>query len=208
MGDLPSRIQMSQQAPGPLNRILILSGPAGAGKTTIVKELLRSCPVPLEMSVSATTRPPRPNEINGQDYYFLSREDFLQKQAAGDFVEWAEVHKSGHLYGTLKSELDRIQKQSKWVLLEIDVEGALNVMQLYPEAMSIFLQTASIEVYEQRLRDRGTENEEVIQRRLRTAREELQYVASYKHRVINDDLGRAVEEIRQLLASREAELNA
>ncbi len=189
-------------------RLLILSGPAGAGKTTIVKQLLSDCPVPLEMAVSATTRPPRPNEVNGRDYYFLTREEFLQKQAAQEFVEWAEVHKSGYLYGTLKSEIARIQQQHKWVLLEIDVEGALKVMSLCPEAMSIFLQTASIGVYENRLRDRGTETEEVIQRRLRTAREELQYVASYKHRVINDDLERAVGEIRQLLASREAELNA
>ncbi|HWL11295.1 MAG TPA: guanylate kinase [Planctomicrobium sp.] len=189
-------------------RLLILSGPAGAGKTTIVKLLLNSSPVPLEMSVSATTRPPRPNEIDGKDYYFLSRDQFLQKQANNEFVEWAEVHRSGHLYGTLRSEIERIQGLNHWVLLEIDVEGALNVMQLYPDAISIFLQTASIEVYEQRLRDRGTETEEVILRRLQTAREELQYVASYKHRVINDDLDRAVDEVRQLLASREAELNA
>jgi guanylate kinase len=199
---------MSDSISGQNGRILILSGPAGAGKTTIVKALLQSSPVPLEMAVSATTRPPRPQEIDGRDYYFLSREDFLQKQSSGEFVEWAEVHKSGHLYGTLKSELQRIQDQNQWVLLEIDVEGAINVMQMYPDCTSIFLQTASIEVYEQRLRSRQTESEEVIQRRLRTAREELQYVASYKYCVINDDLERAVSEIGQLLASREAELNA
>jgi len=192
----------------PTPRLLILSGPAGAGKTTIVKRLLADCPIPLEMSVSATTRPPRPNEVDGRDYYFLTRDEFLQRLSNSEFVEWAEVHKSGHLYGTLKSEVDRIQQKNEWVLLEIDVEGAQNVMKLFPEATSLFLQTASMEVYEQRLRDRGTETEEVIQRRLRTAREELQYVASYKHRVINDDLDRAVAEIRQLLASREAELNA
>ncbi len=199
---------MSAQSSDAIPRLLILSGPAGAGKTTIVKRLLADCPVPIEMSVSATTRPPRPGEVDGRDYYFMSREKFLQAQAAGEFVEWAEVHRSGHLYGTLKSEVARIQGEHKWVLLEIDVEGARNVMQLYPDAVSVFLQTASIDVYEKRLRDRGTETEEVIQRRLRTAREELQYVASYKHCVINDDLERAVAEIRQLLASREAELNA
>jgi len=188
--------------------MLVLSGPAGAGKTTIVKRLLESAPVPLEMSVSATTRAPRPGEVSGKDYYFLSRDEFERRLQAGEFLEWAEVHKSGHLYGTLNSEIHRIQSQAKWVLLEIDVEGATNVMKLYPDALSVFLQTASQEEYERRLRSRGTETEEVIQRRLRTASEELQYAASYQFRVINDDLDRAVGEIRQLLASREAELHA
>jgi guanylate kinase len=190
------------------SRILILSGPAGAGKTTIVKRLLAESPVPLEMSVSATTRPPRPNEVDGKDYYFLSREEFLRRRDAGEFIEWAEVHRSGHLYGTLASEVERIEASNQWVLLEIDVEGALNVMKLYPDAISVFLETPSMEEYERRLRSRGTETEEVIQKRLRTAREELQYAVRYKYRVVNDDLDRAVEEVRQLLKSREAELNA
>lgn len=188
--------------------MLILSGPAGAGKTTIVKRLLAESPVPLEMSISATTRPPRPNEVDGRDYYFLSREEFLRRRDAGEFIEWAEVHRSGHLYGTLASEVERIEASNQWVLLEIDVEGALNVMKLYPDAISVFLETPSMEEYERRLRSRGTETEEVIQKRLRTAREELQYAVRYKYRVVNDDLDRAVEEVRQLLKSREAELNA
>jgi guanylate kinase len=188
--------------------MLILSGPAGAGKTTIVKRLLESAPVDLALSVSATTRAPRPNEIDGRDYYFLPRDEFERRLQAGEFLEWAEVHKSGHLYGTLNSEIHRIQSQNKWVLLEIDVEGATNVMKLYPDALSVFLQTASQEEYERRLRSRGTETEEVIQRRLRTAHNELQYAASYKYRVINDDLDRAVREIRELLAAKKAELNA
>lgn len=199
---------MSEDSSEPLTRVLILSGPAGAGKTTIVRRLLETSPVPLELSVSATTRPPRPNEVNGRDYYFLSRAEFERRRDAQEFVEWAEVHRSGHLYGTLKSELERIQALHKWVLLEIDVEGALNLMRLYPEALSVFLQTSSAEEYERRLRSRGTESEEVIQRRLRTAREELQYAIRYRHRVINDDLDQAVRQIRELLVSREAELNA
>ncbi|WP_437206181.1 guanylate kinase [Planctomicrobium sp. SH664] len=189
-------------------RVLILSGPSGVGKTTIVKQLLESSPVPLELSVSATTRPPRQHEVDGQDYYFLDKEEFDRCRQRDEFVECAEVHKSGHWYGTLKSEVERISSQQKWVLLEIDVEGAQNVMRLYPEAVSVFLQTPSVDEYERRLRARGTESEEVIQRRLRTAREELEYVASYRYRVINDDLGRAVREIRDVLAAREAELNA
>lgn len=196
-------------APAPVSpRMLILSGPAGAGKTTIVKHLLASAPVALEMSVSATTRPPRPGEVNGQDYYFLDRNEFERRRERGEFIEWAEVHRSGHFYGTLASEIERIQQACKWVLLEIDVEGALNVMELYPEALSVFLETPSLEEYERRLRGRATETEEVIQRRLRTAREELQYSARYKYRVVNDQLDHAVECIRQLLASREMELNA
>lgn len=196
-------------APAPVSpRMLILSGPAGAGKTTIVKQLLSSAPVALEMSVSATTRPARPGEVDGQDYYFLSRDEFERLRADGEFIEWAEVHRSGHFYGTLASEIARIQQSRKWVLLEIDVEGALNVMQLYPAALSVFLETPSLDEYERRLRGRGTETEEVIQRRLRTAQEELQYSARYKYRVVNDQLNRAVETIRQLLASREMELNA
>lgn len=189
-------------------RMLILSGPAGAGKTTIVKKLLEAAPVQLEMSVSATTRPPRPNEVDGKDYYFLTRPEFERRREQGEFIEWAEVHRSGQLYGTLASEIQRIQQTRKWVLLEIDVEGALNLMKIYPQAVSIFLETPSPAEYERRLRSRGTETEEVIQRRLRTAREELQYSARYKHRVVNEELDRAVDEIRQLLASREAELHA
>ena len=199
---------MSQEAAVCPERVLILSGPAGAGKTTIVKKLIETSPAPIELSVSATTRPARPGEVDGTDYYFLSTDEFQRRQEAGEFVECAEVHRSGHWYGTLRSELERIQKLGKWVLLEIDVEGALNVMSLYPDALSIFLQTPSVEEYERRLRSRGTESEEVIQRRLRTARDELKYAASYKHRVINEDLDRAVGEICELIGAREAELHA
>lgn len=205
-------------------RILILSGPAGAGKSTIVKRLLAmgasagpgsqsgvadGClPVRLEWSVSATTRPPRPGEVHGKDYYFLNPGEFEQRRQNGEFVECAEVHRTGYWYGTLKSEIERIQRPGRWVLLEVDVEGALNIMQMYPQALSIFLQTPSIEEYETRLRQRGTESEEIIQRRLRTAREELKCAASYTHRVINDDLDRAVQDITGLVAAREAELHA
>ncbi|MCA8997447.1 MAG: guanylate kinase [Planctomycetaceae bacterium] len=190
------------------SRLLILSGPAGAGKTTIVKRLMAESPVPLEMAVSATTRPARPGEVHGREYYFLSLEEFQEREANGEFLECAEVHRTGNWYGTLKSEVQRIQSSGKWVLLEIDVQGAQHVIAIYPEAMSIFLQTPSIEEYERRLRSRGTESEEVILRRLRTAQDELQYVASYQHTVINDDLDRAVRQICALLAEREAKWNA
>lgn len=191
-----------------LRQILVLSGPAGSGKTTIVHRLLAESPVPLALSISATTRPPRVNEHHGDHYYFLSPDEFQQERAAGAFLECAEVHKSGYWYGTLKSEVQRIHDSGRWVFLEIDVEGAQHVMRLYPKAVSVFLQTPSPEVYEQRLRSRATESEEAIQRRLRTAREELEYAGRYRYRVVNDDLDRAVREICNILALEEAAFHA
>ncbi|MFO1095556.1 MAG: guanylate kinase [Planctomycetaceae bacterium] len=184
-----------------------MSGPSGSGKTTIVRRLLETSPVKLVMSISATTRPRRPQEVHGRDYYFLSSEEFERRRTAGEFLECAEVHRSGYWYGTLFSELDRARSLGAWPLLEIDVEGALNVMRAYPDAMSIFLTTPP-DQYEQRLRARGTESEAVIQRRLQTARNELQLADSYRYRVVNDDLDRAVREICTIIAQREAGLHA
>ncbi|MBX3444509.1 MAG: guanylate kinase [Planctomyces sp.] len=181
-------------------RIVVLSGPSGSGKTTIVHRLLKDSPAPLRMSVSATTRPMRKGEVDGRDYYFLPPEEFERRRQAGEFLEWAEVHKSGFWYGTLWSEVDRAREAGAWPLLEVDVQGALNVMARYPDAVSIFLMTPSVDEYEQRLRGRGTEDDAVIQRRLQTAREELKLADCYRYRVINDDLDRAVAEICGLLA--------
>ena len=191
----------------PACRIAVLSGPSGSGKTTIVERLQTSAPVGIEMAVSATTRPKRENEIDGKHYYFLSSEEFQRRREADEFVECAEVHRSGFWYGTLKSEMTRIQQQGRWVLLEIDVEGALNVMKLYPDGLSFFLITPSDE-FEQRLRARGTESEDVIQRRLRTAREELKFSDQYRYQIVNDNLDRAVQEICDILESTERSFNA
>ena len=187
--------------------VVVLSGPSGSGKTTIVRRLLRESPVKLQMSISATTRPRRPQEVDGRDYYFLSADEFERRRRAGQFLECAEVHRSGFWYGTLHSELDRARSLGAWPLLEIDVEGALNVMRAYPDALSIFLTTPA-DQHEARLRARGTESEEVIQRRLQTARNELQLADSYRYRVVNDDLDRAVQEICAIIAQQEARLNA
>ncbi len=185
-----------------------MSGPAGAGKTTVVQRLLRESPVPLEMSVSATTRPMRKGEVDGRDYYFLTPDTFAARRQAGEFLECAEVHRSGYWYGTLLSEIERIRNAGAWALLEVDVEGALNVMRTYPDAITIFLKTPSEELYERRLRDRGTESEEVIQRRLQTARNELQLADSYRYRVVNDDLDKAVREICGILEANKADAHA
>lgn len=189
-------------------QVVVLSGPSGSGKSTIVDRLLRESPVPLQMSISATTRPMRPGEVDGVNYHFLPQEDFDRRREAGEFLEFAEVHKSGYWYGTLRSELDRIRATGCWALLEVDVQGALNVMQQYPQALSIFLETPSVDEYERRLRSRGTESDAVIERRLQTARSELELAPRYRYRVVNDDLDRAVRTICDLLAARKADCDA
>lgn len=189
-------------------RVVVLSGPSGSGKTTIVHRLMDDSPVPLMKSVSATTRPARPQEIDGQDYHFLTNDEFKTKLAADEFLEHAEVFSSGYFYGTLKSEIDRAAQLGCWVFLEIDVEGALNVVQKYPRAITIFLKTPSSAEFERRLRARGTETEEVIQKRLATAAKELQSADRYRHVVVNDTLDTAVAEICEILKSEETHGNA
>ena len=189
-------------------QIVVLSGPSGSGKTTIVNRLIAESPVRLLKSVSATTRAPRPREVEGEDYYFLSDEGFRQRLADDEFLEHAEVFSSGFLYGTLRTELQRAWQQESWAFLEIDVEGALNVMQQYPDAVTIFLKTPSPEEFERRLRARGTETEEVIRKRLATAAKELQFADRYRHIVVNDELDQAVTEICEILKSEETNKDA
>jgi guanylate kinase len=189
-------------------RVVVLSGPSGSGKTTIVNRLIAESTVKLLKSVSATTRKPRPQEVDSEDYYFLSDEEFRQKLANHEFLEHAEVFSSGFLYGTLKSEVNRAAQAGAWAFLEIDVEGALNVMQQYPDAVTIFLKTPSPEEFERRLRNRGTESEEVIKKRLATAASELKSADRYQYVVVNDDLDRAVSELCEILKSEETNRNA
>lgn len=189
-------------------RVVVLSGPSGSGKTTIVNRLISEAPVPLIKSVSATTRAPRPGEVDAEDYYFLTDDEFRRRLDQNEFLEHAEVFSSGFFYGTLHSELHRAWQTGGWAFLEIDVQGAMNVMQQYPQAVTIFLRTPSPEVFEQRLRARRTEPEPVIQKRLATAARELQFADRYRYVVVNDDLNRAVSEICQILKSEETEQHA
>ncbi len=190
-------------------RVFLLSGPSGVGKTTLVKRLLEVAEVPLQKAISATTRPPRKGEIDGEAYHFLSQAEFDRRRENGEFLECAEVHNSGYWYGTLRSELSRAQQAGAWSFLEIDVQGTLTVKEAYPDAVTVFLVVSSVEEYEKRLRSRGTESEEIIKRRLKTAQEELQYANRYDYQVVNDDLERAVEEIADILKSQgESETDA
>ena len=179
---------------GPL---IILSGPSGSGKSTLIAEMLSRTNLLVRLSISATTRAARPLERDGVHYYFWSKEEFLEAIDQGRFLEWAEVH--GHYYGTLSAEVEPFRNKGTGVILDIDVQGARQVASRFPEAVKVFLKTSTWEVYEQRIRRRGTENEAAILRRLETARRELACIGEYQFVVINDDedLGSAVDQLLQ-----------
>ena len=185
-------------------QLVIVSGPSGAGKTSVVKKLIDSCPVLLQLSVSATTRPARPGEKDGVDYHFLTDKEFQERRQAGEFLECFEVFGRGYWYGTLQKEVDAALEEGRWVLLEIDVNGMQQVAEKHPEAMSIFIRTRSLEELEQRLRDRKTENEDTIRRRLEVAQHEWPYKDQYRFDVVNDQLDETVEQICELLKSASA----
>ena len=180
-------------------KLVVFSGPSGVGKTTLLGRLFERAPVQLVPSVSATTRQPRPGEKDGIDYYFLSPQEFETLRRQDEFIECFQVFGSGHWYGTLKSQVTPALESGKWVVLEIDVKGAISVMELYPDAITIFIGPASLDELEKRLRGRGTESEESVLRRFRHAQQEMALADRYRFRVINDDIDRAVDEICDIL---------
>jgi guanylate kinase len=183
-------------------KLIVISGPSGAGKTTLLKNLFERCPG-LVASISATTRPPRAGEIDGVDYHFLTPQEFLRRRSAGDFLECYEVFGRGYWYGTLVSEVSPSLAADKSIVLEIDVQGAMTVLGRYPDAITIFVRPSSLEELERRLRGRGTETEDSICRRLEVARRELACSDRYQYQVVNDDVDRAVQEICEIIRSRE-----
>jgi len=185
-------------------KLIVISGPSGAGKTTLLKRLFELCPG-IRASVSATTRGPRPGEVNGVDYYFLSGEEFERRRCRGEFLECFEVFGSGTWYGTLESEVAPSLAAGESIILEIDVQGTMAVLERYPQTVTIFVRPADEEELERRLRARGTDSPESIERRLAVARRELASAGRYEHVVINDDVERAAQEICEIIRSPEVE---
>lgn len=183
------------------HRLFVVSGPAGAGKGTILARVRERRPG-LAYSVSATTRPPRAGEKEGVSYYFMDVPSFRAHVDAGDFLEWADVH--GNLYGTLLSEVrDRLREGS--LVLEIDPQGAARVRELMPGCVTLFIAPPDMETLRERLVKRGSETPETLATRLSDARGEMEQAPLYDHVVVNDDLGRAVDEVLALMDASEAE---
>ena len=183
----------------PCGRVVVVSGPSGVGKTTLVDRLFQTCPLPLVRSVSATTRSPRGEEADGVDYHFVSPERFQALRDEGQFLECFEVFGRGYWYGTLWSEVRAGIQAGKWVVLNIDVHGAAAVMERFPGAITIFVRPSSMEELRRRLELRGTDTPEEIEKRLQRAQYELSQAHRYRYQVVNDDLDRAVKEICTIL---------
>ena len=180
--------------------MLMVVAPSGAGKSSLVNALLQKDP-DIGLSVSFTTRAPRPGEVNGREYNFLSEQEFLKRKDAGDFLEWANVH--GNYYGTSKSWIESQMKNGKDVILEIDWQGARQVQQLIPQAIWIFILPPSIQTLEDRLRKRAQDDEVTIQKRVAAAKDELAHVAEANYLIVNDNFEQALSDLNQVvLASR------
>jgi guanylate kinase len=179
-------------------KLVIISAPSGAGKSTIIKHLLDSG-LNLEFSISATTRPPRGKEKNGKDYYFLSIEEFRKRVANGGFIEWEEVYRD-QLYGTLRSEISRIWDKGNHVLFDVDVKGGINLKNIYKKnAVSIFIMPPSARELERRLVLRGTDDPKKISMRLAKAEEEMKLADQFDNIVINDNLEQAKKEVYNIV---------
>jgi guanylate kinase len=178
-----------------VTEVLVITGPSGVGKGTLIRLLLARFPA-MKLSVSATTRAPRPGEVDGVDYHFLSPEEFQKRIDRDDFLEWAEY--AGNRYGTLRSELER---DAHPLVLEIEVQGARQVRERVPEANSVFIMPPSDDALRTRLVGRGSDSPEQIQRRLAVARDELAAKDDFDYHVVNDDLDAAVEKLSGLVAN-------
>jgi guanylate kinase len=181
-------------------KLVIISAPSGAGKTTIVNHLLRKG-LNLEFSVSATTRAPRGKEKNGKEYYFISAEDFKEKIRKNEFTEWQEVYKN-QFYGTLKSEIERIWADKKHVIFDVDVKGGINLKNIFGDkAISVFIMPPSVKEIEKRLINRATDDRSKIKVRVEKAIEEMKLADNFDHIVTNDNLERAKNEVYEMVKS-------
>lgn len=179
-------------------KIIILSAPSGAGKSTIIRELTKRDDLNLGFSISATSRLPRGEERHGVEYYFLDEEEFRRRARNGEFVEWEEVY-PGMFYGTLESEVERVTSGGN-LIMDVDVKGGVNIKKRFGDrALSIFIMPPGMEELERRLRGRATDSEEKIRRRLDKAEYEMGFAPQFDHTVVNDDLGHAVEQTESLI---------
>jgi guanylate kinase len=184
--------------PARMAKVFVITGPSGVGKGTLIRELLQRVP-DLELSVSATTRPPREGEENGRDYHFLTSEEFEQRIEENDFLEFATY--SGNRYGTLRSEVDRCLDAGKSVVLEIEVQGAQQVRAAKPDSVQIFIAPPAPAVLRERLLGRGTDSTEAIDERLKVAEQELAAQDDFDHQIVNDDIARAADELVAVVRS-------
>ena len=179
-------------------KVIIFSAPSGSGKSTVVNHLLGKCPI-LELSISATSRPPRGTEKDGVEYYFLTNEEFERRIANNEFVEYEQVY-VGRYYGTLKAELERIWAKGHIIAFDVDVKGGVNLKKYFGgQALSVFIQAPSVEVLRERLVKRGTDSAEDIEKRVAKAAEEMTYAPQFDRILINDDLATAFAEAEQMV---------
>ncbi len=181
---------------GKRGHLIVISAPSGAGKTSIARAILARHPG-MRFSVSATTRSRRPGEVDGRDYFFLSREEFRRRVEGGAFAEWEEIY--GDLYGTLRSEIEGALGAGESLLFDVDVKGGLSIKGLYPEAVTVFVRPPSVEVLLERLRNRHTEDAATLARRMERVPMEFSLGARFDHAVVNDVLERAVEEVDEIV---------
>lgn len=177
--------------------LIIIAAPSGGGKSTVLRRVFAEVPA-LQFSISHTTRAPRAGEQNGREYFFVDEKAFRESIAAGAFLEWAEVH--GRLYGTARAELDRARDAGKDLVLDIDVQGAAQILKAHPGSLSIFIRPPSLEVLKERLRGRGSESAESLATRLANAEGELNRASEFRHVVVNDRLEEAVEAVKEIIA--------
>lgn len=185
--------------------LVVISGPSGTGKGTVIRHMLEQND-PIRLSISATTRAPREGEVHGEHYFFVSREEFESMIEKGEVLEHAEY--CGRYYGTPKAPIDAWRASGDDVILEIEVQGGAQVKEKCPDCVTIFILPPSLEALEERLRGRGTEDEETIQKRLATAKEELKEASRYDYAIVNDDVADTAEQIRQIMQAERKKRNA
>lgn len=178
--------------------VVVVSAPSGAGKTSLCERAVAELPG-LVHAVSFTTRPPRPHERDGRDYYFVDEQTFRRMVDQGEFLEWAKVH--GHLYGTARSELEKHLTEGNDVVLDLDTQGAAQLKRIFPQGVFIFIVPPDLKMLEERLRRRETDSEEEIRRRLKKALEEIQHYKEYQYVIVNDVLERAVAEMKAIITA-------